>query len=71
VKINGLLAWAAHRGYHGMAIPTVERKVRVAGGWVNELVFGRDVTPLPDLENPTEAFYEAAGGGKAKAQAKS
>ncbi|RJN32035.1 NAD(P)/FAD-dependent oxidoreductase [Nesterenkonia natronophila] len=71
VKIKGLLAWAAHRGYHGMAIPTVERKVRVAGGWVNELVFGRDVTPLPDLENPTQAFYEAAGGGKAKAKAKS
>lgn len=69
VKIKGVVAWAAHRGYHGMAIPTVERKVRVAGGWVNELVFGRDVTPLRDLENPTQAFYEAAGGKKEKAKA--
>ncbi|GFZ92224.1 NAD(P)/FAD-dependent oxidoreductase [Nesterenkonia alkaliphila] len=67
VKLKGVLAWAAHRGYHGMAIPTIERKARVAGGWVNEMVFGRDVTPLRDLENPTKAFFEAAGGGKKKA----
>ncbi|WP_150462790.1 NAD(P)/FAD-dependent oxidoreductase [Nesterenkonia ebinurensis] len=68
VKLKGCLAWAAHRGYHGMAIPTIERKARVVGGWVNELVFGRDVTPLRDLENPTKAFFEAAGGGKKKAK---
>ncbi len=70
VKLKGVLAWAAHRGYHGMAIPTIERKARVAGGWVNEMVFGRDVTPLRDLENPTKAFFEAAGGGKKKATTK-
>lgn len=67
IKLKGVLAWAAHRGYHGMAIPTFERKVRVASGWVNGMVFGRDVTPLRDLENPTKAFFEAAGGGKKKA----
>ena len=64
VKLTGALAWAAHRGYHGMAIPTLERKARVAGGWINELILGRDVTPLRDLENPTKAFFEAAGGTK-------
>lgn len=66
LKLKGFFAWAAHRGYHGMAIPTVERKVRVAGGWVNEFVFGRDFTPLRDLDNPTGAFFEAAGGNKKK-----
>lgn len=67
IKLKGILAWAAHRGYHAYAIPTLERKARVAGGWVGEMVFGRDFTPLRDLENPTGAFYEAAGGGKKEA----
>ncbi|GAA1807729.1 NAD(P)/FAD-dependent oxidoreductase [Nesterenkonia flava] len=67
VKLRGPLAWLAHRGYHGMAIPTWERKVRVAGGWVNELVFGRDFTPIRGQENPRDAFIEAAGGKKKEA----
>ncbi|WP_022873260.1 NAD(P)/FAD-dependent oxidoreductase [Nesterenkonia alba] len=66
LKLAGPLAWLAHRGYHGMAIPTVERTARVAGGWVGELIFGRDITGLRDLENPRGAFVEAAGGGKKK-----
>lgn len=66
LKLSGVFAWAAHRGYHGYAIPTLERKSRVVGGWVNEMIFGRDFTPLRDLENPTKAFYEAAGGGQKK-----
>lgn len=68
LKLKGPLAWVAHRGYHGLAIPTVERTVRVAGGWANELIFGRDFTELRGLENPTKAFYEAAGGGKKTAK---
>lgn len=70
MKLKGICAWAAHRGYHGMAIPTVERTARVAGGWVNELLFGRDVTPIRDLDDPAGAFYEAAGGKKDKEQTK-
>lgn len=70
VKLNGLFAWAAHRGYHSYAIPSLERKARVIGGWAGELVFGRDFTPLRNLENPTKEFYEAAGGGKKKEAAK-
>lgn len=70
VKVSGLPAWMAHRGYHAFAMPTFERKVRVVGGWVNELVLGRDYTPMRDLETPRRQFQEAAGGVKKKEAAK-
>ncbi|GAA1179572.1 NAD(P)/FAD-dependent oxidoreductase [Nesterenkonia xinjiangensis] len=69
VKLKGVPAWMAHRGYHGMAIPTVERKVRVASNWINEFIFGRDITPLRDLETPRRQFEEAATPAKKKADA--
>lgn len=69
VKLTGVLAWLAHRGYHGMAIPTAERTLRVAGGWLGEFVLGRDYTPLRDLETPRAAFFDAAGGNKKKEKA--
>lgn len=69
VKIKGVPAWLAHRGYHAMAIPTVERKVRVASNWVNEIVFGRDITPLRDLETPRRQFVKAATPVKKKVDA--
>ena len=64
VKVSGLPAWMAHRGYHAFAMPTFERKVRVVGGWVNELILGRDYTPVRDLETPYRQFQEAAGKKK-------
>ncbi|WP_146341394.1 NAD(P)/FAD-dependent oxidoreductase [Nesterenkonia sp. NBAIMH1] len=64
VKLKGFPAWVAHRGYHGMAIPTLERTARVAGGWAAEMIFGRDFTPIRDLEQPREAFRAAAGKKK-------
>ena len=61
MKLKGFPAWVAHRGYHGMAIPSVERTVRVASNWANELLFGRDFTALRDLETPRRQFELAAG----------
>ncbi|KAB1643254.1 NAD(P)/FAD-dependent oxidoreductase [Gulosibacter chungangensis] len=55
--ITGFPAWAMHRGYHGMAIPTIERKVRVFGGWAGQLVLGRDFVSLPEIAEP-KAFFE-------------
>ncbi|GAB3657253.1 FAD-dependent oxidoreductase [Zhihengliuella somnathii] len=60
IKMKGGLAWLAHRGYHGMAMPTFERKARVIGGWIGSFVWGRDTTPVYDLQNPRGAFVEAA-----------
>ncbi|MCL1870496.1 MAG: NAD(P)/FAD-dependent oxidoreductase [Promicromonosporaceae bacterium] len=58
--VRGRLGWLMHRGYHLLAVPTWERKVRVAFGWVSEAVFGRDLAPLPDIGKPRQAIL--AGG---------
>ena len=60
IKLKGWPAWMAHRGYHGMAMPTFERKFRVIGGWFNTLRFQRDTLQLNNLENPRATFVEAA-----------
>ncbi|MGG5173975.1 NAD(P)/FAD-dependent oxidoreductase [Pseudarthrobacter sp. J1763] len=60
IGLKGPLAWIAHRGYHGMAMPTFERKFRVVGGWFLSLFSGRDTTQLLDLDNPRGAFVAAA-----------
>ncbi|MEE1619912.1 NAD(P)/FAD-dependent oxidoreductase [Zafaria sp. Z1313] len=60
VKLRGVPAWLAHRGYHGMAMPTFERKFRVVGGWFLSLFWGRDTTQISDLETPRRQFVEAA-----------
>ncbi|GAA1497331.1 NAD(P)/FAD-dependent oxidoreductase [Paeniglutamicibacter kerguelensis] len=60
IKLKGFPAWLAHRGYHGMAMPTFERKFRVVGGWFTSLLFQRDTLQLNNLENPRAAFVEAA-----------
>ena len=46
IGLKGGLAWLAHRGYHGMAMPTVERKIRVIMGWILAFFMGRDTTQL-------------------------
>lgn len=60
LKLRGFLAWSAHRGYHGMAMPTFERKYRVLSGWFANFVFHRDTTALMDLQTPRRQFEEAA-----------
>jgi NADH dehydrogenase len=60
VKLKGWPAWMAHRGYHGMAMPTFERKFRVLGDWMVALFFTRDSLQLNNLENPRSTFVEAA-----------
>ena len=68
-EARGLLAWLMHRGYHGYAIPTVDRKARVFGNWALNLVFGRDSMPLKDLDVPRKAFVEAANSKPAPKKA--
>ena len=59
-EARGPLAWLMHRGYHGWAIPTVDRKTRIFSNWLVSLFVGRDVMPLRDLDVPRKAFVEAA-----------
>jgi len=65
--ITGLPAWAMHRGYHGVAIPTYERKLRVFGGWLGQLVLGRDFVSLSKVSEPKAFFERFAARPKPKA----
>jgi len=54
--ITGFLAWIMHRGYHVLAIPTWERKVRILTVWASAAVFGRDIVSLLSVQHPRRAF---------------
>lgn len=56
IVVKGLPAWLMHRGYHVLAVPTWERKVRVLAVWLTAAVFGRDIVSLASVEHPRDAF---------------
>ena len=56
IVVKGLPAWLMHRGYHVLAVPTWERKVRVLAGWLSMGVFGRDIVSLANVQHPRDAF---------------
>ncbi len=60
IAIKGFPAWVMHRGYHVLAVPSWERKLRVFSGWVWNLLLGRDLVSLAARENPRAAFREHA-----------
>jgi NADH dehydrogenase len=55
--MTGFLPWLAHRGYHGLAMPTWERKIRVVSGWVWNALLGRDLASLEAVRTP-RLFFE-------------
>ena len=69
IGITGFPAWVMHRGYHGLAMPTWERKIRVIGNWAINLVVGRDLASLVAVETPRAAFEEFASRPRAAAPA--
>ncbi|WP_375407307.1 NAD(P)/FAD-dependent oxidoreductase [uncultured Amnibacterium sp.] len=64
IAVTGFPAWVMHRGYHGLAIPTWERKIRVVAGWGLNLVLGRDLVQLIEREHPRVAFETFASRPK-------
>jgi NADH dehydrogenase len=54
--ITGPLAWLMHRGYHVLAVPSWERKVRVLVIWLTAGLFGRDILSLASVQHPRDAF---------------
>ncbi|MGW7353041.1 NAD(P)/FAD-dependent oxidoreductase [Streptomyces sp. NPDC054784] len=60
IRVRGRLAWYMHRGYHGMAVPTWNRKVRVLADWTLGMFLKREVVSLGAMETPREEFQEAA-----------
>ena len=56
IVIKGFPAWVMHRGYHVLAVPSWERKIRVLGVWLPALLFGRDIVSLAATQRPRDAF---------------
>ncbi|MCW4386428.1 NAD(P)/FAD-dependent oxidoreductase [Salinibacterium sp. SYSU T00001] len=65
IAIKGPLAWIAHRGYHGLAMPMWERKARVFGNWIISFLFRRDTVGIEMREAPRAVFEEYAARPKA------
>ena len=65
LAIKGFLAWFMHRGYHGMAMPMFERKLRVFGGWVSQFFLGRDIVGDRAILEPRLQFETFASRPKA------
>ena len=60
-KLRGFPAWALHRSYHLLQVPTAGRKSRILADWTVGLLFPRDITQLGSLQYPREPFERAAG----------
>jgi len=60
IQLKDFWAWVAHRGYHLMAMPTTDRKIRILAGWVADAVGRTDLTPTDDLEDPRHDFRAVA-----------
>ena len=56
IGITGVPAWFMHRGYHGLAVPMWERKIRVFAGWLLNFALRRDIVSLEARETPRVAF---------------
>lgn len=70
LRFRGRFGWYLHRGYHGMAVPTWNRKIRVFADWALGMFLKREVVSLGAMEHPREEFYEAAAPVTAAAEAK-
>ncbi len=62
--IKGFLAWLMHRGYHVLAVPTWERKIRVLAVWITAALYGRDIVSLASVQHPREAFVSSGEPGR-------
>lgn len=60
ITITGFPAWVMHRGYHVLAVPTWERKLRVSLVWLGALFLGRDIATLELVQHARESFRAEA-----------
>jgi NADH dehydrogenase len=65
LAIKGVIAWFMHRGYHGLAMPMWERKIRVFSGWVWNFLLRRDIVSISATKDPRLAFETFASRPKA------
>ncbi|MFM6963243.1 MAG: NAD(P)/FAD-dependent oxidoreductase, partial [Micrococcales bacterium] len=70
LAVKGFFAWIMHRGYHGLAIPMWERKLRVFTGWAWNWIVKRDIVSTMAVKSPRVAFETYASRPAAAAPAK-
>jgi NADH dehydrogenase len=70
LAVKGLPAWFMHRGYHGLAIPMWERKIRIFTNWILNFLLRRDMTGIIARSEPRAAFEEFASRPKPAATSK-
>jgi NADH dehydrogenase len=65
IVVKGFPAWVMHRGYHLLAVPSWERKIRILAVWLPALFYGRDIVSLEAVQRPRDAFVSggAVSGG--------
>lgn len=68
IELTGMLAWLAHRGYHLLAMPTLDRRVRILAGWIAEAIGTPDLTPTGDSGAAQREFAAAAEAQAAAAK---
>ncbi|MBV7364227.1 NAD(P)/FAD-dependent oxidoreductase [Actinomycetaceae bacterium TAE3-ERU4] len=71
IKLRGPVAWFAHRSYHMLAMPTLNRKARIVADWTMAMLFQREVVALGSLTSPRAAFRQAAAADEARRAARS
>jgi NADH dehydrogenase len=59
LRMRGFPAWATHRTYHLLKLPTMNRRLRVVSDWTLALLFPREVVSLDVLEHPRQDFEAA------------
>ncbi|GAA4556406.1 NAD(P)/FAD-dependent oxidoreductase [Planotetraspora kaengkrachanensis] len=59
-QMRGFPAWAMHRTYHLMRMPTFNKKSRILMDWTLGLLFPREIVSLGALQRPHEEFKFAA-----------
>ncbi|WBU38050.1 NAD(P)/FAD-dependent oxidoreductase [Homoserinibacter sp. YIM 151385] len=64
LAVKGFPAWVMHRGYHGLAMPMWERKIRVFGVWILNVLLRRDPVGIPARDTPRLAFETFASRPK-------
>lgn len=60
IALTGFIAWIAHRGYHGLAMPMWERKAKVLADWTLQAFWGRDTASIRKVQRPRAFFEEHA-----------
>ena len=65
IAVKGFPAWVMHRGYHGLAIPFWDRKIRIFGNWLLNLILHRDLVGIPARDTPRSEFERFASRQKA------